>query len=83
MAYDQLKALLESGILEKITADKEIFEKIVAGNVSDVKAFAKSININLDDASAQAAIDQIKMMDDASNLLNVPGASCAVNADEW
>ena len=85
MAHDKLKALLDSGILQKITADKATYDKVVNGTPADVKEFAKSINIDLSDEAAATALAQIKQMGDASALLDVPGAgkSCGYDMSSW
>ena len=56
MAHDKLKALLDSGILQKITADKATYDKVVNGTPADVKEFAKSINMDLSDEAAATAL---------------------------
>ena len=85
MAHDKLKALLDSGILQKITADKATYDKVVNGTPADVKEFAKSINIDLSDEAAETALAQIKQMGEASALLDVPGAGkvCGTDMSSW
>ena len=85
MAHDKLKALLDSGILQKITADKATYDKVINGSAADVKEFAKSINIDLSDEAAEAALTQIKQMGEASALLDVPGAgkACGTDMSSW
>ena len=81
MAHDKLKALLDSGILQKITADKATYDKVVNGTAADVQAFAKSINVDLSDEAAAVALDQIKKMGEASAMLDVPDAGKGCGTD--
>ncbi len=83
MAYDKLKELLDSGILEKLTADKAAYEKVINGGASEVLAFAKANGIDLDESNASAAYEQIKKISEASTLIDAPGGGSCLEDAAW
>ena len=73
MAFDNVKSLLASGILEKITSNEEVFKKLLAGTPDDLLDFAKSNGIKLDASQAEAAQQQLKKIAEASTMLDASG----------
>ena len=73
MGFDNVKSLLASGILEKITSDEAVFKKLITGTPEDVLDFAKANDIKLDASQAEAAQQQLKKIAEASTMLDASG----------
>ena len=73
MSFKDVKNLLSNGILDKITADEDTFNRLHNGTTADLLAFAKENNINLSADQAEAALKQLQNISSASKLVDISG----------
>ena len=73
MGFNNVKSLLSSGILEKITSDEAAFKTLTTGTTEDVLNYAKANGIKLDPEQAEAAQQQLKKIAEASTMLDASG----------
>ncbi len=73
MSFKDVKNLLSSGILDKITSDEATFNRLHDGTAADLLAFAKENNINLTADQAEAALKQLQNISSASKLVDTAG----------
>tara|TARA_B100001939_G_scaffold256880_1_gene223811 strand:- start:10910 stop:11191 length:282 start_codon:yes stop_codon:yes gene_type:complete len=83
MSFKDVKNLLSNGILDKITADEDTFNRLHDGTAADLLEFAKANNINLTPEQASAALAQLKSIATASKMVDVAGGGDDNCVSNW
>jgi hypothetical protein len=81
MSYESLKNL--QLVLARLTQDKATLDTVMSGGSSALKDVCKKNGIDLDDAQAAEAFDQIKKMVAAAETLDTPGGACGIDMSKW